>query len=599
MARRTLLKFRNLDLTKDINDRYTRLFTPGVFDGGDVVPVIGQLKVDIKAPWKIISKDGMVIEETSDNTRLSTPTGQTTVIAVKVVYVENNVPIIVVSAIELSAFELLSDKDYYVVFAHVDVPPDATLILSSYIRYAERDIIDKLGRFPLRGVLNNFSQLPEAKDTNAGDLYVVADGIGGIPHIYGWDGFTWIILTDAATVTANLATHRQNLYTDEKHATDAEKAAFVGTSGLEPSSTNPFIDNADTRIPTQNENNALKGSDGNPSDYNRYLTEEYPWAIPDEKPVSAPAITDTATPLYYSDPDYGGAVYISRDTDPADVHKFFKFYDTALNREYTTSPNHPTNPNTIVSISGVYTDAACTSLLIPLTNPNTDIDGFYSADIYLKWDVRPDTDFRILYARRKIMKRLGTTPNFYHPFPDALLRRRINDAQVPASVIKAIEDIKGRDFDDVPPISEQNTHLRGNVIGTKEYIGAVFKSDNVVGDFSRVEGVPVFGNDFATNIGVPQNYSFENSVLSALVYSYNLIANEGTVTYGSSLVDLTSVVVDQDVFIDGALNEYKVVDKDNVLKTIKIEKRNGKVPRSINTTTSLYGTLTLGSTSRF
>lgn len=600
MAIRTLLHFRNLDLTKDINDRYTRLFNPGVFYGGNVVPVIGQLKVEIVAPWKLISKDGMVVEESSTNTRLPTsgtlPTGQQTVIAFKVGYQENNDAIVEAAAIELSAFNLLVDKDYYVVFAVVDVPSDATYILSSYITFADRDTIDSLGRSNLRGVVNNFSNLPAAKDNIAGDLYVVADGIGGIPHIYGWDGGAWIILTDAATVTANLSTHRQNLYIDEKHATDDEKDAMAGTSGTAPSVTNPFIDDADPRIPTQNENDALQGTDGSPADYNRYITEEYPWAIPEEKAVTAPLISDISTRVYSGTTE--GPVYIGQG-DSTTTKNYFRLYDIDLNREYTTSPDHPTNPNAIVNITGVYFDAACTMIVDPIVS--TDLDGFcnilgFPFDVYLKWDVTPDTDFRILYAKREVMKRKQTGIQFYHPYPDAFIRRRIIDAQVPASVIKAIEDIKGRDFDDVPPIAEQNTNLRSNIVGTKEYVGAVFKSDNVLNDFSRVEGVPIFANDFATNIGIPQNYSFENSVLSAIIYSYNLTTNEGTVTYGSSSVNLSSVAINQDVFIDGLLNEYRVIAFDNILKTIKIQKRNGKVPRSISTNLFFYGSLTLNST---
>jgi hypothetical protein len=608
VALRTLLKFRNLDLTKDINDRFTRLFVPGVFDGGLIEPVSGQLYVEIVAPWKLVSKEGMVVEETSTNTRLAITTGQTTVVAVKVVYVQNNDPIIEARAIELTAFNMLVDKDYYVVFAHIVVPPEATLILDSYIQYANRDIVDKLGRSPLRGHVASVSDLPSAKDNIQGDIYIIADGAGGIPHIYGWDGDEWVILTDAATVTANLATHRQNLYDNEKHLTDNEKNALIGTSqyiyglgGTPPSATNPFVDNADTRLPTQNENNALLGTDGLPSDTNRYITEEYPWAIPEEKYTDTPVITDTHTILYQTNTtnhEWDGPFYVGKEDNIDPVLQYFKLYDPVLNREYTTSTTHPTYPNAVVSIIGVYIDADLNIPLNPgllMPNSGVDNDGFYTGDLYLKWDVTPDTDFIVLFAKRRTMKRLGVTPNFYHPWPNAIIRRRFNDAQVPASVIKAIEDIKGRDFDDTPPISERNTNLRGNVIGTKEWIGCVFKTDNVVSNFSEVENVPTFANDFYTNIGIPQDYTFENIPISSISYSYDLSTGEGTVTYGSVSVDLSSVVVNRDVFIDGSLNEYKVVSKNTSNRTIKIQKRNGKVPRAINTTTSLYGSFTSGS----
>ena len=608
MAIRTLLKFRNLDLSKDINDRYTGLFVPGFFEGGTLVPVSGQLKVDIQAPWKLISKEGMVIEETSDNTRLAITSGQKTIVAVKVVYQENNEPIVEIAAIEQSAFELLADKDYYVIFALIDVPAGASLMLSSYIHYAERDIVDKLGRLPLRGIVTNYTALPVAKDNIAGDLYVVADGIGGIPHIYGWSEEAWIILTDAATVTADLAAHRgtshgglppifpNGSFTNERHLSDDEKNAITDTgnlrtSGYAPSESNPFVDNSDPRIPTQNENHALQGTDGSPGDSNRYITEEYPWAVPEEISAITPTIGSIAVLVASS----YGPFFIGKgsSSSPAKAASYFKFYDSTLNREYTTSTSHPVYPSVAVNITGLYKNAACTypsQLIDPVVD--ADIDGFYTGNLYIKWDIIPDTTYRIIYAKKELMSRVPYGSAFSHPFPDAILRLRANEAQVPASVIKAIEDIKGRDFDDVPPISEQNTHLKGSVIGTKEYIGAVFKSDNVLGDFRSVEGIPVFGNDFLTNIGIPQDYSFENTSLVQISYVYDTTTGIGTVTYGST-VDLSSVIAGQDVFIDGSLIEYKIITK--ATNSITIQKRNGKAPRSINTSICLTGILTNGS----
>lgn len=599
MALRTLLKFRNLDLSKDINDRYTKLFKPGVFEGGELVPASGALKVDIVAPWKIISAEGMVIEETSDskrigNTGLEISAGQQTYVTVKATYQENSNPIVEYHAIEKSVFESLADKEYHVIFALLDIPVGASLMLSSYIRYAERDVVDKLGRSLLRGLYANSSQLPSAKDNVAGDLWVVANGIGGIPHIYGWDGLQWIIMTDAATAMANLSTHRSNLYTDEKHLTDNEKDAVsdpsivpIRTSGVTPSATNPFIDNADPRIPNQNENNALKGTDGDPADSNRYVTEEYPWAVPEEIPVLS------SSGLVYSEyvyvPSIYGPFFIGKrsDSSPEKAAAYFKLYDATLNREYTTTIYHPTFPSTAVTILGLYKSSTFTlANIIDPARPDADLDGFYTGDVYIRWDIRPDTNFRIVYAKKEWMKRLFDGVNPYHPFPDIALRLKANDAQIPASVIKAIEDIKGRDFDDTPPVSEQNINIRINVVGTKEYVGAVFKSDNVLSDFSNVAGVPAFGNDFVNNIGIPQNYSFENSGLSSVGYDL------GTITYGAT-VDLSSVTINQDVFIDGSLNEYRVLSKST--NTVTIQKRNGKVPRSIDTTLYLTGNLTLDS----
>ena len=563
MAIRTLLKFRNLDLTKDINDRYTRLFTSGVFDGGLVIPVVGQLKIDLMPPWKLINAEGMVVEETADRYRLDTPSGQTTVIACKAVYYENDVPEIVVLAIEKSAYDLLPDQYKYIVFAHVEVPLGATIILSIYIKYSARDTIDKLGRSSLRGVLSNASLLPVAKDNLAGDMWMVSDGIGGTPQIWGWDGVQWVILTDAATAMAILATHRANLYVDEKHATDKEKAALVGTSGTQPSATNKFIDNADTRIPTQTENDALLGSDGTPSATNRYVTEQYPLAIPEEKELSSAPVSASIEILSSE-----GPVYVGRG-GAGSAGVYFKHYDLLLNREYTTSTG------AIVTVAGVYTDAglAPATIIDPSINPNVDSNGFFSgASLYIKHSITPDTGLRLLYGKHGYMKSWPI---------DALLRRTLNDAQTTADAIKTVEGIKGRDWDVVVPTNETNIELRKDVVDLKEYVSSVFKADHVVGDFTKVEGVPDFLSDFVPNVGIPQNYSYENTGL----VGFNYISTTATVTYNTP-VTLVGVVIVGHVFMDGAGNEFQVT---SVISNqqITIAKRNGIIPLVINNTVTL------------
>lgn len=559
MAIRTLLKFRNLDLTKDINDRFTRLFTPGVFDGGQVIPVVGQLKVDLIAPWKLINAEGMVVEETASNYRLNTPAGQITVIACKAVYYENNIPEIEILAIEKSAFDLYTDQYKYIIFALVDVPIGMTSLLSSYIIYSARNTIDKLGRNVIRGVIANSTILPAAKDNKAGDVYMVSDGIGGIPHLWGWDGFQWVILTDAATAMSLLATHRANLFANEKHATDNEKNALVGTSGTAPSATNKFVDNADTRVPTQSENDALQGSDGSPSNTNRYVTQEYPVAIPDEKELGSAPIGG-----YVEIISTEGPIYVGRGgSGSADI--YFKFYDQFLNREYTTVTTH-----TVVNVAGVYLNSLLTSVIDPSIDPNVDSDGFFSgASLYIKYDLAPDSGLRLLYGKRQTLKTMPL---------DAFLRRNINDAQTSAEVVTVIENIKGRDFDSTVPTNEQNIELRKDIVDLKEYVSAVFKADHVVGDFSKVEGVPDFLSHFVPNVGIPQNYSYENTGLVGFTYS-NTTA---TVTYISP-VTLVGVVIPGHVFIDGAGNEYQITTVVSNTQLV-IQKRNGITPLTINTT---------------
>ena len=157
---KTLLGYQNLDLTNDINERFVDLIPKGIFSGGDVVAVPLQLQVTL-SPWKVINKDGMVAEETSDTSVLDCPAGQETVIAVKVIYFPNNQPIVEVVTYEKTLFDNLPDIDDHIVFAVVNVPVGASQVLADNISLQDRDIIDKLGRSPFRGVISNASLLPQ------------------------------------------------------------------------------------------------------------------------------------------------------------------------------------------------------------------------------------------------------------------------------------------------------------------------------------------------------------------------------------------------------------------------------------------------------
>lgn len=554
MAIRTLLQFRNADLTKDLNDRYVDLFATGVFSGGEVVPVPSQLKVDL-LPWKLVSKDGMVAEETSAATRLDTPAGLTTVIAVKAVYLQNNAPIISVEAIELSSFNALPDKDFYIVMAHVVVPLVATQILPTYIDYSPRMIIDQVGRSFLRGFLSTAGALPP-QGNRVGDLYIVCDGIGGPVNIHAWTGTQWIIITDVVQLAADLSAHRQNLFTDEKHLLDTEKAAVVGTSGTAVSASNKLIDNADPRIPTINQKEALAGSHGSPSLTNLYITQQFPFALTEEKSSLVVPVLSYVELLSNE-----GPIFVGRG-GVGSANQYFKFYHLTEARELTKVDS------TLVLVAGVYTDALLTQEIDPSSNPNVDVQGYFlNATLYVKFSILPDSGYRLLYGRRYL---LGTYPQ------NSFLRRSVNDAQTSAQTVSIIENIKGRSFTTTIPVKEQNINLRKDVVSIKEYLSSVFRADHVIADYTNVETVPDFAGDFVENAGIPQNYSFQN--LTLVNYSYAA----GTVTF-SSPVTLLSVQVGH-VFIDGAGTEYRITSVG--ANTLGITSRDLSVPTSINTTVS-------------
>lgn len=109
-------------------------------------------------------------------------------------------------------------------------------------------------------------------DLKAGDLYVVLYGESGTLEIWGYDGIIFRNLTSATTATM-LDFHRRNQFLNEKHVTENEKAALLGSVGV-PSGTNRYLTQADTSTITLDIANALIGADNTaPSANNRYLTE--------------------------------------------------------------------------------------------------------------------------------------------------------------------------------------------------------------------------------------------------------------------------------------------------------------------------------------
>ena len=548
----TYLQFRSLDLTASINDRYTGLINPGFFQGGAVTPVASQLAVTL-APWKLVSYDGMVVEETSDTVRLSTPAGQTTVISVMSQYIQNNAAIVETLATELTAYEQLPNLQYQVVFAYVAVPIGATSVDPSYINLVPANTVDQFGRSPFRGVLDDPSLLP-ASNNRVGDFYMVVVPSSSAPNLYAWDGAAWDVLTDSVEVAANLAAHRGNLFSNEKHLTDDQQQAVEGSSGTPVSATNRLVDSADPRVPTLSQTQALVGSTGSPGPSNLFVTQAFPLAVSNAVVFSTLPITN-----YALLPSASGPYYVGQQVQPS-ANQYFTFYHLTYNRELV-------NGYVPVTVSGVYLDAGLTQMLDPATNPNVDANGFFTGNLYIGWSISPAAGFRVVYSQRQT---LGTVA------PGSAQNVGPRDAQTSAETIAAIEAIKGRLFDSVPPAVETNIQLRQNVVNMKEYVSTVFHSDYVAFDFTKVANVPQFNGDFPPNVGVPANYSFLNTGLVA--YSFDNAT--GVVTYASA-VTLASVLVGH-VFLDDAGVQYPIIAIG--VNTVTITNRLGVIPAAISTT---------------
>lgn len=557
MAIRTLLKFRNLDRTKDINDIFVKLIPPGIFDGGVIGTVTNQLKITL-SPFKVYSRYGMVVEETSLTNVLEVQAGQTNVITLKAVYLENNNPIVALAVYELGIFNGLSDKDDHIVFGHIEMPVGAIDVQASYINLIPRDDIDKLGRNPFRGVIDNSSLLP-ADNNRIGDFYMVTLGDGSDPtNLFGWNGSSWIVMTDYVQLSSDLLQHRNNGFTNEMHLSDDEKAAVVGTSGNPVSVANKLVDDSDTRIPTQDENDALVGSHDDPSSTNTYVTQALPFALPAEFAVVGP------TTNYVQVPAAQGPFYVGKGGVGTVIPGNFQLYHISEDREYENSDG------TTISISNVFKDAGLTTALVaPGSEPSHIVDGygFYIAgSLWFEFTGIPDSDYRLVYGKKSTLKDYPI--NF-------LMKRHPVSAQTNLEILQKFKEVTGRLFDEVVPFDEQNINLRKDVVDTKQYIQTALDADYVVGDFRSVSTVPGIGQDFLENVGV-HNYKFLNSGLVGYTYNNSI----GRVSFTAAV--LLGTVSPEDVFRDGAGKEFKVVNSS--ASTIDIVDRKGNIPVQINTT---------------
>lgn len=547
------LKYRNLDLSRDINERFVGLIRPGIMDGGDITVVPGQLRINV-SPWKVFNRSGMVVRESSLIATLDVNVGQTNVVALKCVYVANGAPIADLEVIELGVFSGLPNQSDYIIFGYVVVPLAATEVLVEYIQLENRATIDKIDRKAFRGVLNSVTLLPE-RNNLPGDYYIVFNSVSDIVEMYGWTGNIWKNMTDIIALQVALTQHRQNLFANEKHLSDAEKYAVQGTSGT-PSDTNRFVTDADTRIPTQNENNALVGSHGAPSSTNKYVTQALVFAQPSF--INGPAGSGSlAIPLAQ------GPVFLGRGGAGTHI-QYFKLFNQTLAREYVQTDT------SFVDIAGVYKDAGLTQLI---TDPSSeslsvvDSDGFYiGGTLYVKYSATPDTNYKLIYNKKST---LGTYKlDMLNDLPPQV-------AQINRDLLRKFEEVTGRKYDDPTLSRETNKALAEELGDVKQYINANSATDFVVTQFDKMNGIPGYEGRFIPNIGM-MNYKYENT--SLIGFSYN--STTGVVTYSGS-PDLSTVLANH-VFIDGSLNEFVVTAVG--LTTVTIRRRDATIPVGINTT---------------
>ena len=209
-----------------------------------------------------------------------------------------------------------------------------------------------------------------SSDLQKGDIYVVIYGDAGFLELWGYDGFKFVNLTSASTASL-LDFHRRNYFNNEKHLTENEKAALIGTVGT-PSITNPYVTKEDTSVLTQELADALTGADGEPPDGdNRFLTQaRYRGVV---KAIAVPTGQDWVQ-LPMSDEEKH---WVVGTTASSPLQYFNAVFLNTLNinggpTEYSQIDFTP------ITIEGIYTDSTFTTPIIPTDDLTlADPRGFY------------------------------------------------------------------------------------------------------------------------------------------------------------------------------------------------------------------------------
>ena len=562
MTLRAVLDWQNQDSTEDLNSRFTALFTKGVITGGTVVPVVGDLQVSLQ-PFTALSNDGMLVTNDT-STVFDIPLDQTNVIALHAKHVVGDAAVLELVAVEISIFNGLVNKADYVVFGTVLTVSPAAEVVESDISYALREMQDKRARDKVRGQVEIITDLPSDPNFNVyGDIYVVYMGVGSAPNLYAWDGIQWVNITGANAVAVALDKHRNNLDTTEMYTGEPEDEIgrlhlsnykFIaamgsyGTPGYEPLSLtypfNRYVTELDPRIPTQDQSDALIGSDGSPSATNKYVTQEYF--------VATPTLHSFTSSILALTPDIGiyGPFYVGTGVVDS-ANAYFSLLDYTENKGYLNSSGFP------CKINAVYKSVTPTFVkLDPSTDPLVDAYGFYNGtSLWLGVDITVDTSSRLVYGKKAYLKTLN------HGFP---ILPTPNYEIINGTLLYTIANIKGRSFDEVVPDNEQNINLRSDLDNLSAYIGSVLETNVVAANEDFIRLAPVFPDTFQKNIGVDYTFSFENTILSNFEYN----STTGIIHYFSA-VNLSLVVVG-DIFIDAEGNHFKVTAVDDVLKDVTL-----------------------------
>lgn len=502
MALRAIFQWLNNDSTADLNRRFSSVFQKGITEGGLIVPVSGELQVNIQ-PYVAMTANGLLIEETSPYLFEDLSPDQVTVLTVYGKWQSGEDTVTEYRKYEISEWNSVLDPEDHVVIGTVTLG-SVTQVLESDISYDLRDVFDKLGRSSFRGNLSDSAGLPT--DGNREQDFYIVGGAGGLVEIYAWNGTTWLNITNTLALQAALDNHRNNAFVNEKHLTDDQKDAVLGTSGV-PNASNRFVTSTDPRMLTLTQVDAVAGSHGAPSSTNRFVTEEYPLATTEYLSFPLPPGVIALIGV--------GSVYVGKGPIGS-ANTFFTLLD--LDRE----TGYINLSGLFPVISNVYRDSLLTQVLNPSTD--SDSDGFYNGNLWVTVEGVIDTGVRVAYSKKTLLKTLDKGFS---------VKKGSAGDYVSGEARMHIQNIKGRPYGELIPSDEQNKNLRIDVDNLISYLGSNQNTTIVAGDedyeyFSTDEKLSPF---FVRNSNILPIYTFENNGLLPFTYS----ETSGNVTYATGV----------------------------------------------------------------
>lgn len=248
MSLRAVFSYQNLDSTADLNLRFEKLVSKGVFYGGSIA-ANGTTNTVTVNPFRAATFDGMVVLDTA-STSITVTGNQKSYICLLAMYNTSSNPTMNWVVHTQATYNADPNRDYLICFGTVDLSGSAGPVFSNLVSYQERNIVSLIGRDGFLGTYSTPVALQSDYPSTApvlqhdNDVALVAQGVSGLPTWYRWDNTSGAFVA-FGTYADDIASFTEHINEGNIHVSVNQKAALAGTSG-DPSSGNKFVTESDT-----------------------------------------------------------------------------------------------------------------------------------------------------------------------------------------------------------------------------------------------------------------------------------------------------------------------------------------------------------------